>query len=728
MAERVGQRLGNYTLLRLLGEGGFAEVYLGEHFYLKSQAAIKVLQTRLSSTDDTDSFLREAQTIARLTHPNIIRVLDFGIEHEVPYLVMDFAPNGTVRQLYPKGTKVPLLTAASYVKQVADALQYAHDEHIIHRDVKPENMLLGRRNEVLLSDFGIALISQTSRSQGTQDVIGTVAYMSPEQIQGKPRPASDQYSLGIVTYEWLTGERPFHGSFTELCTQHMFASPPPLQEKLSGVSSAIENVLLKALHKEPQQRFATIGLFAEAFEEAIQQTAKDAQTVLMLPSSAQPLQSLQSPQPPASTGTTSGSNNTFATRAQTGNSPSSPASFSQSQQDQQGQQRSQAAQAMLNGNESEQAIENQQIGGMANGGLPTFHSSETVAQTAPSHGAVQGQGQQFQQHAQAQPAQQSITPHQAPHTPFSQSNSGWQQQPQAGQQNVPPHYNAANQAHRSPTEQQPPFRQAQYGQPQQSAQMQQAPAYPDKPRFQSQPARRSYQEQEFEQRSRQHTPSPRPHGERDYDERAELARSSARPDHIERPERRNQERNESSEELFGFLGEWKWQFIQVIAGIILLCVFYNFRPYVYGHSVLAVLVVPLFFSGAFGPWVGLCIALGGFAVSDLLYGIDVVHGSLLNLLSADYDSWIPWLIFAVAGFVPGLASLFKRKHMPTLSSSVRGCILTILGFAISIGFILYRHGLLKLFPQIGLVALFTILVSFALVLVYGLVANLVNPS
>ena len=225
MADRVGQQLGHYTILQLLGQGGFAEVYLGEHLYLKSQAAIKVLQTRLSGQEDMDSFLREAQTIARLSHPNIIRVLDFGVDGETPYLVMDYAPNGTLRQQHPKNTCVAPTTVVPYVKQVADALQYAHDEHLIHRDVKPENMLLGRRNEVLLSDFGIALVSQSSHSQRTQDVIGTVAYMSPEQIQGKPRPASDQYSLAIVVYEWLSGDRPFHGSFTELCTQHMFASP-----------------------------------------------------------------------------------------------------------------------------------------------------------------------------------------------------------------------------------------------------------------------------------------------------------------------------------------------------------------------------------------------------------------------------------------------------------------------------------------------------------------------
>ncbi|MBV9258482.1 MAG: protein kinase, partial [Ktedonobacteraceae bacterium] len=266
--ERIGQRLGNYTIIQLLGQGGFAEVYLGEHIYLKSQAAVKVLQARLSSSDDTDSFLKEAQTIARLFHPHIIRVMDFGIEAETPYLVMDYAPKGTLRQKHPRGTPVPLTTVVPYVKQVADALQYAHDElRLIHRDIKPENMLIGRRDEILLSDFGIALVAQSSHYQGTQDIIGTVAYMAPEQIQGKPRAASDQYSLAVVVYEWLTGDRPFQGSFTEMCTQHMFASPPPLSLKAPSLPPDIDLVVMQAMAKDPNHRFESIQAFANALEQ-----------------------------------------------------------------------------------------------------------------------------------------------------------------------------------------------------------------------------------------------------------------------------------------------------------------------------------------------------------------------------------------------------------------------------------------------------------------------------
>src|SRR6266571_4831465 len=257
MADRVGQRLGNYQLIRLLGEGGFAEVYLGEHIHLGTQAAIKVLHTQLTS-DDVDRFRTEARTIARLIHPHIVRVLEFGVESKTPFLVMDYAPNGTLRQRYPQNVTLPLATIVSYVKQIADALQYAHNERLIHRDIKPENMLLGQYNEILLSDFGIALVAQSSRYQSTQEVAGTMAYMAPEQIQGKPRPASDQYSLGIVVYEWLCGERPFHGSFTEIVGQHLAVPPPPIRERVPAIPPDVEQVVTMALAEESLRECAGV--------------------------------------------------------------------------------------------------------------------------------------------------------------------------------------------------------------------------------------------------------------------------------------------------------------------------------------------------------------------------------------------------------------------------------------------------------------------------------------
>jgi serine/threonine protein kinase len=261
-------RLGNYRLLRLLGQGGFASVYLAEHRSLGSLAAIKVLHTTLTQ-EDQEQFRREGRMLAHLIHPHIIRVLDFDVEGPLPFLVMDYAPGGTLRARYPKGSKVPLPQVASYVQQIASALDYAHREKLIHRDIKPENLLLGREQQVLLSDFGIAVLAHQSSSLSTQNVAGTASYMAPEHIQGKPRPASDQYALAVVVYEWISGLRPFQGSFTELCTQHLFAAPPPLRATMPALPASLEQVILTALAKDPHRRFESCGAFAQALQEEV---------------------------------------------------------------------------------------------------------------------------------------------------------------------------------------------------------------------------------------------------------------------------------------------------------------------------------------------------------------------------------------------------------------------------------------------------------------------------
>jgi serine/threonine protein kinase len=282
MADRVGQQLGNYRLVSLLGHGGFAEVYLGEHVYLRSQAAIKVLYTRLAK-DDLENFLSEARTLVQLIHPHIVRVLEFGVENDTPFLVMDYAPNGSLRQRHPKGSTLPLPIIINYVRQVADALLYAHNQKVIHRDVKPENMLIGRQNEVLLSDFGTAIVAQSSRYQNAQEIAGTIAYMAPEQIQSHPRPASDQYSLAIVVYEWLSGSRPFQGSMTEIAVKQAIVPPPSLRATIPTISPAVEHVVLTALEKDPYKRFPDVKAFAFALEQASQITQPYQQNLAFSP-------------------------------------------------------------------------------------------------------------------------------------------------------------------------------------------------------------------------------------------------------------------------------------------------------------------------------------------------------------------------------------------------------------------------------------------------------------
>lgn len=278
MADLIGQQFGNYRLTSLLGSGGFAEVYLGEHVRLSMQAAIKVLHARLVG-DEGAAFQEEARTIAELIHPNIIRVLDFDLQDGTPFLVLDYAAHGSLRQRHKRGERLSLEQVVVYLNQAADALQYAHDRKHIHRDVKPENMLVGRQGEILLTDFGIASIAHSTSSMRTEAALGTLAYMAPEQIQGRPRPASDQYALAIVAYQWLSGTLPFRGSSAEVIGQQLSVVPPPLHTFLPDVPSEVGLVVTTALAKDPHERFPSIQTFANAFAQAVHGEARSQSTV-----------------------------------------------------------------------------------------------------------------------------------------------------------------------------------------------------------------------------------------------------------------------------------------------------------------------------------------------------------------------------------------------------------------------------------------------------------------
>jgi predicted ATPase/serine/threonine protein kinase/DNA-binding CsgD family transcriptional regulator len=267
--DRAGQRLGNYKLIRLLGSGTFADVYLAEHLYLNTRVAIKVLHAQPEGYSSED-FFTEARHLSHLVHPHIIRVSDFGLTGHAPYLVMDYAPYGNLRQLHPPGSRLPLSTVVSHVLAIAAALQYAHDQHLIHRDLKPENLLLGAKHEVLLSDFGLALLTYQTEGLQMQERLGVLAYIAPEQIRGQPSAASDQYALAVIVYEWLCGEPPFDGSVAELINQHLYSIPAALREHSPELPPAVEQVVLQALAKDPARRFMDVLSFATAFEEASQ--------------------------------------------------------------------------------------------------------------------------------------------------------------------------------------------------------------------------------------------------------------------------------------------------------------------------------------------------------------------------------------------------------------------------------------------------------------------------
>ncbi len=261
-----GEYIGNYCIIRVLGKGGFATVYLCEHRYLGTLAAVKVLRTWMNDLDQSN-FQAEAHMAASLIHPHIIRVLEFGMQGDRPYLVMDYAPNGTIRQLYPWGSRLTPRALVKYVEQIAGALQYVHDRGLVHRDIKPENLLRGDHNQLLLSDFGISITAHNTTSNN-ELIAGTAAYMAPELIEGKACFASDQYALGVLVYEWLCGAWPFQGDPDEIMDKHLYDFPPSLREHVPTIPPAVEEVVLKALSKNPQDRFDSVKGFTAALKAA----------------------------------------------------------------------------------------------------------------------------------------------------------------------------------------------------------------------------------------------------------------------------------------------------------------------------------------------------------------------------------------------------------------------------------------------------------------------------
>ncbi|HLZ57327.1 MAG TPA: serine/threonine-protein kinase [Ktedonosporobacter sp.] len=284
-----GQHLNQYRIERLLGQGGMGEVYLAQDIRIKRQIALKVLQVdeHLSAAAAEQArrlFEREARAIAQLDHPHILPLYDFGEMQvgasQILYLVMPYRPEGSLskwwtgqrqagRQLMPQ--EISLL-----VQQAASALQHAHDQGIIHQDVKPANFLIrGQRGsvpELQLADFGIAYLSNASASM-SQSIRGTPFYMAPEQWQGHPVPASDQYALAIMAYQMLVGHPPFRGSESQVMYKHLMEPVPPPSAFNPDLSPLIDGLFRRALAKKPQERFLTVTVFSQALSAASGQIA-----------------------------------------------------------------------------------------------------------------------------------------------------------------------------------------------------------------------------------------------------------------------------------------------------------------------------------------------------------------------------------------------------------------------------------------------------------------------
>src|SRR5712692_1232767 len=262
----IGQQFGNYRIVKLLGQGGSAAVYLAIHRYLNTQAAVKILHTQPGGAE-RQRFLIEARISAQLVHPHVVRVLEFGLQDGVTFLVMEYAPNGSLRQLHLREQTLSSKVVLHYARQIADGLQYIHRRGLIHQNVKPENLLVGHNYQILLSDFGIAITANKPNAFYKRTIVGTAAYMAPEQIQGNSCFASDQYALATTVYEWLCGDVPFQGSWLGIAQQQLYSAPPSLREKVSTIPPTVERVIVRALAKKPEQRFRSVQEFVAALEQ-----------------------------------------------------------------------------------------------------------------------------------------------------------------------------------------------------------------------------------------------------------------------------------------------------------------------------------------------------------------------------------------------------------------------------------------------------------------------------
>jgi eukaryotic-like serine/threonine-protein kinase len=251
---------GRYRLVRLIDRGGMAEVWEGKDEILDRPVAIKVLHPRLAGDDQfQERFRLEAVAAARLAHPNVVGTFDTGIDGGVAYIVMELVAGRTLREILRDEGRLPVSKAVAIAAAVADALHYAHEAGIVHRDVKPANILIGNDGRVKVADFGIAKAATDRDLTESGTLLGTAKYLAPEQVAGQPQDRrADVYGLGVVLYEMLCGRPPFTGD-TDMAVayQHAHADPPKLRQLRPDVSRRLESIVLKAMAKSPDQRFAT---------------------------------------------------------------------------------------------------------------------------------------------------------------------------------------------------------------------------------------------------------------------------------------------------------------------------------------------------------------------------------------------------------------------------------------------------------------------------------------
>ncbi len=272
----IGREIGRYRILELLGSGGMATVYKAYDTRLEREVAIKVIRREVFSSEEMDMLLkrfeREAKSVARLSHPNIVGVIDYGEFEGAPYLVMEYLPGGTLKDRL--GKPIPWRDAIQMLLPIARALEYVHARSIINRDVKPSNVLLTENGEPMLTDFGLVKIFGEKEKGATATSItgsgmglGTPDYMAPEQWTGEATAQSDLYSLGVVLYEMITGHRPYIADTPAGVLMKQASEPLPLPTSyIPNLPKDIESVLLKALAKDPAHRYPDMQVFVRELE------------------------------------------------------------------------------------------------------------------------------------------------------------------------------------------------------------------------------------------------------------------------------------------------------------------------------------------------------------------------------------------------------------------------------------------------------------------------------
>lgn len=253
----IPKQLGAYQIESVIGEGGVATVY--KAIYQNTPTALKVLDQQAAAHKNVrDGFRREFKTTYRLRHPGIVHSTDTGEIDGNLYIAMDLVEGETLEEFLRRHKSIGETAAIDLVKQVADALHYLHESGIVHRDVKPSNIMLSRNNRAKLFDFGAAVDLNDADPESFDGVYGTLGYVSPEQAEARPDidGRADIYSLGIVLYRMVTGRKPFYGSRNEVLHAHIYEPPPP-PTQFSRISQDLEAVILKAIAKDPKDRFAT---------------------------------------------------------------------------------------------------------------------------------------------------------------------------------------------------------------------------------------------------------------------------------------------------------------------------------------------------------------------------------------------------------------------------------------------------------------------------------------